>query len=227
MCGIEIQHWYWLKVLWQHFIRLQVNEFQLNITRCIVHTASEGRRNQKKGTVRKASKIMGASTHNLSTCFQILPSGRRYTGAIFIPTAIRLLNKHCTDLHNTFWCIIQCKMTNFGSEFTSVTLACIHFKSPILTVVFPFIDWFGAISSVNSKSYVIPCTKVSNWTVPDVARGRTMTRSALEPLCKLMHMYVGRNSSLSDTMVLRRVVLSPNSASPIGLWMPSFTHSTC
>ena len=62
--------------------------------------------------------------------------------------------------------------------------------------------------------------------MPDVAQGHTMARSALEAMCNLMHMYVGQNSSLSVTMVLRRVVLSPNSATPIGLWMPSLTHTT-
>ena len=54
-------------------------------------------------TVKNASKIARDSTHKLSTCFQILPSGRRYAAplyktnrgrAIFIPSAIRLLIKH-------------------------------------------------------------------------------------------------------------------------------------
>ena len=52
---------------------------------------------------KKASNIARHSTHNLSTCFQILPSGRRYAAPVFktnrgrtsfIPSAIRLLNKH-------------------------------------------------------------------------------------------------------------------------------------
>ena len=54
-------------------------------------------------TVKKAAKIARDPTHNLSACFEILPSGRRYRApkmkkvkgsASFIPSAIRLLNKH-------------------------------------------------------------------------------------------------------------------------------------
>ena len=56
--------------------------------------------------VRKAGKIARDSTHNLNTCFRVLPLGRRYAapthpvfisdrgGNSFIPSAIRLLNKH-------------------------------------------------------------------------------------------------------------------------------------
>jgi len=34
-----------------------------------------------------------------------------------------------TDLHNTSWCIIQCKNVHFCTGFISVTLSCILFKS--------------------------------------------------------------------------------------------------
>ena len=51
-------------------------------------------------TVKKAGKIARDPSHNLSTCFRVLPSGRRYAtsalkkakgSASFIPSAIRLL----------------------------------------------------------------------------------------------------------------------------------------
>ena len=54
-------------------------------------------------TVKKAGKIARDPTHNLRTCFRVLPSGRRYASSTmkkakginsFIPSAIRLLNKH-------------------------------------------------------------------------------------------------------------------------------------